>query len=172
MLHFSAHTGCFVSGLFLEGADWDVEHSCLTKSQPRVLVVELPIVKIIPIEARRLKLQVVLLGDTMAGCLLTSFCFHISIAGSPFPLSTSSTILSLPLSYKVGHLTLCLMLAFISFSFLRVMLRGVNRFAASFPFSQYGRGILGHLHSHYFFNYFPLPVNDIKDVYIFWVSDI
>ncbi|XP_040982062.1 LOW QUALITY PROTEIN: dynein heavy chain 10, axonemal [Aquila chrysaetos chrysaetos] len=49
--------GCFVSGLFLEGADWDVEHSCLTKSQPRVLVVELPIVKIIPIEARRLKLQ-------------------------------------------------------------------------------------------------------------------
>lgn len=114
MLHFSAHTGCFVSGLFLEGADWDVEHSCLTKSQPRVLVVELPIVKIIPIEARRLKLQVLLLGDTMAGCLLTSFCFHISIAGSPFPLSTSSTILSLPLAYKVGHLTLCLMLAFIT----------------------------------------------------------
>ncbi|OXB64089.1 hypothetical protein ASZ78_002019 [Callipepla squamata] len=49
--------GCFVSGLFLEGADWDTENSCLTKSKPGVLVVELPILKIIPIEAHRLKLQ-------------------------------------------------------------------------------------------------------------------
>ncbi|XP_021268215.1 dynein heavy chain 10, axonemal isoform X2 [Numida meleagris] len=49
--------GCFVSGLFLEGADWDTENSCLTKSKPGELVVELPILKIIPIEAYRLKLQ-------------------------------------------------------------------------------------------------------------------
>ncbi|XP_064322361.1 dynein axonemal heavy chain 10 [Phalacrocorax carbo] len=49
--------GCFVSGLFLEGADWDTERGCLTKSKPGVLVVELPILKIIPIEAHRLKLQ-------------------------------------------------------------------------------------------------------------------
>ncbi|XP_064378089.1 dynein axonemal heavy chain 10 [Dromaius novaehollandiae] len=49
--------GCFVSGLYLEGADWDVENSCLTKSKPKVLVVDLPILKIIPIEAHRLKLQ-------------------------------------------------------------------------------------------------------------------
>ncbi|KAM6297937.1 dynein axonemal heavy chain 10 [Aegotheles albertisi] len=49
--------GCFVSGLFLEGADWDMEHGCLAKSQPGVLVVELPILRIIPIEARRLRLQ-------------------------------------------------------------------------------------------------------------------
>ncbi|XP_030358369.1 dynein heavy chain 10, axonemal isoform X4 [Strigops habroptila] len=49
--------GCFVSGLFLEGADWDVEHGCLIKSKPRVLVVELPILKIIPTEAHRLRLQ-------------------------------------------------------------------------------------------------------------------
>jgi len=54
----SAFTGCFVSGLSLEGADWDTENSCLTKSKPGVLVVELPILKIIPIEAHRLKLQV------------------------------------------------------------------------------------------------------------------
>ncbi|GAB0196984.1 dynein axonemal heavy chain 10 [Grus japonensis] len=53
-----ATQGCFVSGLFLEGADWDTEHSCLAKSKPGVLVVELPILKIIPIEAHRLKLQV------------------------------------------------------------------------------------------------------------------
>ncbi|XP_014373608.2 dynein heavy chain 10, axonemal, partial [Alligator sinensis] len=49
--------GCFVSGLYLEGADWDIENSCLIKSKPKVLVVDLPILKIIPIEAHRLKLQ-------------------------------------------------------------------------------------------------------------------
>ncbi|KAM6964967.1 dynein axonemal heavy chain 10 [Aplochiton taeniatus] len=49
--------GCFVSGLYLEGADWDVERSCLVRSKPKVLVVPLPILKVIPIEAHRLKLQ-------------------------------------------------------------------------------------------------------------------
>ncbi|XP_030593055.1 dynein heavy chain 10, axonemal isoform X2 [Archocentrus centrarchus] len=49
--------GCFVSGLYLEGADWDIEKSCLVKSKPKVLVVELPILKVIPIETRRLRLQ-------------------------------------------------------------------------------------------------------------------
>ncbi|XP_054939143.1 dynein axonemal heavy chain 10-like isoform X1 [Physeter macrocephalus] len=52
-----AGQGCFVSGLYLEGADWDRERGCLTKSKSKVLVVDLPILKIIPIEARRLKLQ-------------------------------------------------------------------------------------------------------------------
>ncbi|XP_051831868.1 dynein axonemal heavy chain 10 [Antechinus flavipes] len=52
-----AGQGCFVSGLYLEGADWDIEKGCLIKSQPKVLVVDLPILKIIPIEAHRLKLQ-------------------------------------------------------------------------------------------------------------------
>ncbi|TNN52939.1 Dynein heavy chain 10, axonemal [Liparis tanakae] len=49
--------GCFVSGLYLEGADWDMEEGCLVKSQPKVLVVELPILKVIPIEAHHLRLQ-------------------------------------------------------------------------------------------------------------------
>ncbi|XP_071339029.1 dynein axonemal heavy chain 10 [Trachinotus anak] len=49
--------GCFVSGLYLEGADWDMEKGCLVKSKPKVLVVELPILKVIPIETRRLRLQ-------------------------------------------------------------------------------------------------------------------
>ncbi|XP_078523750.1 dynein axonemal heavy chain 10 isoform X2 [Lissotriton helveticus] len=49
--------GCFITGLYLEGADWDVENSCLIKSKPKVLVVELPILKVIPIESHRLKLQ-------------------------------------------------------------------------------------------------------------------
>uniref|UniRef100_A0A3P8UAE7 Dynein axonemal heavy chain 10 n=1 Tax=Amphiprion percula TaxID=161767 RepID=A0A3P8UAE7_AMPPE len=49
--------GCFVSGLYLEGADWDTEKGCLVRSKPKVLIVELPILKVIPIEARRLRLQ-------------------------------------------------------------------------------------------------------------------
>ncbi|KAJ0068950.1 hypothetical protein NL108_015209 [Boleophthalmus pectinirostris] len=49
--------GCFLSGLYLEGADWDMEQGCLVRSKPEVLVVELPILHIIPIEARRLRLQ-------------------------------------------------------------------------------------------------------------------
>ncbi|XP_030648846.1 dynein heavy chain 10, axonemal [Chanos chanos] len=49
--------GCFVSGLYLEGADWDIEQGCLVRSKPKELVVQLPILKVIPIEAHRLKLQ-------------------------------------------------------------------------------------------------------------------
>ncbi|XP_051514176.1 dynein axonemal heavy chain 10 [Myxocyprinus asiaticus] len=49
--------GCFVSGFYLEGADWDIEEGCLVRSKPRALVAQLPILKIIPIEAHRLKLQ-------------------------------------------------------------------------------------------------------------------
>ncbi|XP_017580699.2 dynein heavy chain 10, axonemal [Pygocentrus nattereri] len=49
--------GCFVSGLYMEGADWDVDQGCLVRSKPKVLVVQLPILKVIPIEAHRLKLQ-------------------------------------------------------------------------------------------------------------------
>ncbi|TWW56007.1 Dynein heavy chain 10, axonemal [Takifugu flavidus] len=49
--------GCFVSGLYLEGADWDMENSCLVKSQPKVLVVQLPILEVIPIESSNLSFQ-------------------------------------------------------------------------------------------------------------------
>lgn len=55
---FLVPLGCFVSGLYLEGADWDVEKGCLIKSKSKVLAVNLPVVKIIPTEAHRLKLQV------------------------------------------------------------------------------------------------------------------
>lgn len=50
--------GCFVSGLYLEGADWDIEKGCLVRSKPKDLMVQLPILKVIPIEAHHLKLQV------------------------------------------------------------------------------------------------------------------
>ncbi|KAL4712608.1 hypothetical protein ACJJTC_007203 [Scirpophaga incertulas] len=51
-------TGCYIRGLYLEGACWDIEEGCLKRSHPKVLVTELPIMYIIPIEAHKLKLQV------------------------------------------------------------------------------------------------------------------
>ncbi len=53
-----APSGCYVSGLYLEGARWDMENVCLVKSLPKVLIEELPILRVIPIEAHRLKLVV------------------------------------------------------------------------------------------------------------------
>lgn len=49
--------GCYVSGLYLEGAAWDLEESCLIPQPPKVLVQELPLLRVIPIEASKLKLQ-------------------------------------------------------------------------------------------------------------------
>ncbi len=53
-----APSGCYVSGLYLEGARWDLKRGCLTKSLPKVLIEELPVMRVIPIEAHRLKLVV------------------------------------------------------------------------------------------------------------------
>lgn len=50
--------GCYVSGLYLEGADWDVEKCCLVRSKPKLLLVELPILKVIPTESHHPRLQV------------------------------------------------------------------------------------------------------------------
>lgn len=50
-------TGCYVRGLYLEGASWDLERGCLAPQLPKQLVEELPILQVIPIEASRLKLQ-------------------------------------------------------------------------------------------------------------------
>ena len=58
--------GCYVRGLYLEGAGWDLANSCLVRSEPKVLVVELPILQVIPVEATRLKLAV----SVCAGVLL------------------------------------------------------------------------------------------------------
>jgi dynein heavy chain len=48
--------GCYIRGLYLEGAGWDVGRGCLRRSDPKVLVVDLPILQMVPIEATRLKL--------------------------------------------------------------------------------------------------------------------
>ncbi|CAM9103575.1 unnamed protein product [Discosporangium mesarthrocarpum] len=50
-------SGCYVCGLYLEGAAWDLEESCLVRQEPKVLVTELPVLQVIPIEASKLKLQ-------------------------------------------------------------------------------------------------------------------
>ncbi|XP_064619187.1 dynein axonemal heavy chain 10-like isoform X2 [Lineus longissimus] len=52
-----AHAGCFISGMYLEGAAWERKAMCLIKQKPKQLIQELPVLKVIPIEAHRLKLQ-------------------------------------------------------------------------------------------------------------------
>ncbi|KDR23427.1 Dynein heavy chain 10, axonemal [Zootermopsis nevadensis] len=47
--------GCFVHGLYLEGAHWDKQKQSLARSHPKVLIEELPVLLITPIESHRLK---------------------------------------------------------------------------------------------------------------------
>jgi len=49
--------GTYVQGLFLEGAKWSVEKDCLDYQDPKQLIVEMPLVRIIPIEVNKLKLR-------------------------------------------------------------------------------------------------------------------
>jgi len=48
--------GAYVRGMYLEGAAWDEENLCLRKQDPKVLVVALPVIEIIPAEAAKIKL--------------------------------------------------------------------------------------------------------------------
>ena len=43
--------GTFVEGLFLEGAEWDVEKGYLIDQRPKQLVVPMPIIEIVPVES-------------------------------------------------------------------------------------------------------------------------
>lgn len=49
-------SGCYIEGLYLEGAIWDKNKMCLARSAPKALIEELPILHIIPVESHRLKL--------------------------------------------------------------------------------------------------------------------
>jgi len=49
--------GCYIVGLYIEGAAWNVEEQCLIRQPPKVLVQELPILQIVPVEANKLKLH-------------------------------------------------------------------------------------------------------------------
>lgn len=48
--------GCYIEGLYLEGASWNHDRSCLQRQKPKVLVEELPVIQIIPVEISKLKL--------------------------------------------------------------------------------------------------------------------
>ncbi|KAF4748879.1 Dynein heavy chain 10, axonemal, partial [Perkinsus olseni] len=49
--------GTYVEGLYLEGARWDVDRGELARQHPKQLVVLMPLIQIIPVEAARLKLR-------------------------------------------------------------------------------------------------------------------
>lgn len=49
--------GCYITGLFLEGAGWDMPKGCLRRQLPKELIYEMPIMQVVPIEANKLKLK-------------------------------------------------------------------------------------------------------------------
>lgn len=49
--------GSYVNGLYLEGAGWCRENMTMELQEPKVLVVELPLLQVIPTEVTKLKLQ-------------------------------------------------------------------------------------------------------------------
>eukprot|EP01022_Parablepharisma_sp_SALTPOND_P017583 TRINITY_DN2831_c0_g1_i1.p1 TRINITY_DN2831_c0_g1~~TRINITY_DN2831_c0_g1_i1.p1 ORF type:complete len:4437 (+),score=698.95 TRINITY_DN2831_c0_g1_i1:410-13720(+) len=49
--------GCYITGLYMEGAKWHVTEQCLIKQDPKELIFEMPVVRIIPIEANKVKLR-------------------------------------------------------------------------------------------------------------------
>eukprot|EP00048_Salpingoeca_helianthica_P012895 m.192407 g.192407 ORF g.192407 m.192407 type:complete len:3920 (+) comp15437_c5_seq100:290-12049(+) len=50
-------SGCYVTGLYLEGASWDIKRNALAPPLPKQLQQELPILQIIPVETAKLKLH-------------------------------------------------------------------------------------------------------------------
>lgn len=49
--------GCYIQGMYLEGARYNLEKDCLDYQRPKDLVEELPLVQVIPVEANKLKLR-------------------------------------------------------------------------------------------------------------------
>eukprot|EP00397_Hematodinium_sp_SG-2012_P000029 GEMP01000029.1.p1 GENE.GEMP01000029.1~~GEMP01000029.1.p1 ORF type:complete len:4546 (+),score=1158.20 GEMP01000029.1:32-13639(+) len=49
--------GANIIGIYLEGARWDIDKVCLARQNPKELIVPMPIIEVIPVEANRLKLR-------------------------------------------------------------------------------------------------------------------
>lgn len=49
--------GCYIYGLYMEGAAWDVDQQVIMQQRPKQLVQEMPLIQIIPIEYNKLKLK-------------------------------------------------------------------------------------------------------------------
>lgn len=54
-LIFFRFQGCYITGLYLEGAIWDVNKRCLTECTSNSSLGKLPILAIVPVEKRLLK---------------------------------------------------------------------------------------------------------------------
>ena len=53
--------GCYMSGMYFEGASWDMEKKCLVPQHPKELVMELPLLKVRPMEKNKVRTQNMLL---------------------------------------------------------------------------------------------------------------
>lgn len=49
--------GCYITGLFLEGAKYNLETNFLDYQDPKILIFEMPLLQVIPVEANKLKLR-------------------------------------------------------------------------------------------------------------------
>merc|ERR1711957_722498 len=49
--------GCYVSGFYLEGAEWNTDRGCLEKQLPKKLLCDMPLLQVIPAEASKIKLR-------------------------------------------------------------------------------------------------------------------
>jgi dynein heavy chain len=49
--------GCYIQGLYLEGAEWNTEKNCLQRQLPKKLICNMPLIQVIPAEASKIKLR-------------------------------------------------------------------------------------------------------------------
>jgi len=49
--------GCYITGLYMEGAKLDISTQFVIKQDPKELIFEMPVVRVIPIEANKVKLR-------------------------------------------------------------------------------------------------------------------
>jgi dynein heavy chain len=49
--------GCYISGMYLEGTNWDLERKCLIPQHPKELVIDLPLMRVTPIELNKVRTQ-------------------------------------------------------------------------------------------------------------------